>query len=80
MPPRVRLNRKGVRQLLRSQDVLDDLERRADAIADAAGEGMEVDSEVGRSRARASVRTATSEAVRAELQDRALTRALDAGR
>jgi len=80
MPPRVRLNRKGVRELLRSREVLSDLERRANAIAAAAGEGMEVDSEVGRNRARASVRTATREAVLAEAQQRALTRALDAGR
>lgn len=80
MPPKVRLNRKGVRELLRSREVLSDLERRANAIAAAAGEGMEVDSEVGRNRARASVRTATREAVLAEAQQRALTRALDAGR
>ena len=80
MPPRVRLNRKGVRELLRSREVLSDLERRANAIAAAAGEGMEVDSEIGRNRARASVRTATREAVLAEAQQRALTRALDAGR
>jgi len=80
MPPKVRINRKGVRELLRSREVLSDLERRANAIAAAAGEGMEVDSEVGRNRARASVRTATREAVLAEAQQRALTRALDAGR
>lgn len=80
MPPRVRLNRKGVRELLQSREVLSDLERRANAIAAAAGEGMEVDSEIGRNRARASVRTATREAVLAEAQQRALTRALDAGR
>ncbi len=80
MPPKVRINRKGVRELLRSREVLSDLERRANAIAAAAGEGMEVDSEVGRNRARASVRTATREAVLAETQQRALTRALDAGR
>lgn len=80
MPPKVRINRKGVRELLRSREVLSDLERRANAIAAAAGEGMEVDSEIGRNRARASVRTATREAVLAEAQQRALTRALDAGR
>lgn len=77
---RVKLNRKGVRELLQSSEVQADLERRANAIAAAAGEGMEVDSGVGRTRARASVRTATREAVLAETQNRALTRALDAGR
>lgn len=77
---RIELNRDGVRELLRSQEVRDDLVRRARAIATAAGEGMEVDSQVGKHRARASVRTATDEAMRAEASDRALTRALDAGR
>lgn len=76
----VRLNRKGVRALLRSAEVLADLERRANAIAATAGDGMEVDSAVGAARARASVRTATREAMQAEAQSRALTRAIDAGR
>lgn len=57
-----------------------DLERRARAIAANAGEGMEVDIEVGANRARASVRTTTIRAMRAEATQRALTRAIDAGR
>lgn len=79
-PVRVVLNRKGVRELLRSQQVLADLEARAQRIANAAGEGMEAEAEIGRNRARASVHTATPEAVRAEAESRALTRSLDAGR
>lgn len=66
--------------LLRSPEVRADLEARARRIAAAAGPGMEVDVEVGAKRARASVRTATYEAMRAEATDRALSRALDAGR
>lgn len=77
---RVELNRAAVRDLLKSPEVLADLERRAEAIAAAAGEGMEVDSQIGSNRARASVRTATFEAMRAEATERRLTRALDAGR
>ena len=77
---RVRLNSHGVRELLRSGDVLADLTGRATAIASAAGEGYEADSAVGRTRARASVRTATPEAVRAESRDKTLTRAIGAGR
>lgn len=77
---RVQLNRAGVRELLRSSEVRADLERRASAIARAAGDGMETDSEVGPNRARASVRTATSEAVKAEAEHRSLTSAIDAGR
>jgi len=77
---RVELNSDGIRALLRSEAVRADLERRARAIAEAAGEGFEVESQVGSNRARASVRTATAEAREAEATDRALTRAIDAGR
>lgn len=74
------LNRRGVRELLRSQEVRRDLERRAEAIANAAGPGHLVDSQVGKNRARASVRTDSIDAMIAEATNRNLTRALDAGR
>lgn len=77
---RIEVNHRGVRQLLRSTEVRTDLERRARNIAASAGPGFEVDAQVGTERARASVRTATSEAREAEATSRALTRALDAGR
>lgn len=77
---RIELNSKGVRQLLHDPGVLADLERRAKRIAAAAGEGMETDSDAGGTRARAVVITATRDAQRAEATDRALTRAVDAGR
>lgn len=77
---RIVLNRKGVRQLLRSPEVLADLDRRAKQIAAAAGSGMEPSAMVGKGRARASVITATSGAREAEATRRALTRAIDAGR
>ena len=77
---RIVLNRKAIRDLLRSDAVLRDLERRARQIASAAGPGHEVDAEVGRNRARASVRTDSVAAIRAEATTRNLTRAFDAGR
>lgn len=85
MPKSVFLNRKGVRDLLRSSEVQDDLGARAEAIeaaANAASEpgAFEWDVEVGANRARASVRTASLEGMIAEAKDRALTRAIDAGR
>lgn len=80
MPAIVRLNRKGVTVLLKSPEVKADLEARANRVANAAGEGFEVDSEVGPQRARASVRTVTFDAMKSEAEDRALTRALDAAR
>lgn len=80
MSVRVKLNSKGVRDLLRSREVEADLARRARRIAAVAGDGMEADSAIGSSRARAAVVTATYEARAAEAESGALTRALDAGR
>ncbi len=75
-----KLNRKGVRELLRSQEVRADLERRARKVATKAGPGHRVESSIGRNRARASVITDTAEARIAEGKDRNLTSSLDAGR
>jgi hypothetical protein len=76
----VKLNRKGMRDLLQSAEVRSDLAARAARIAAAAGDGMESDSSVGSNRARASVWTGTYEARRAEADGFALSRAIDAGR
>ncbi|MFF2621243.1 hypothetical protein [Oerskovia jenensis] len=80
MDVRVIMNGAGVRKALTDPKVRADLERRAGNIAAAAGPGMEVDSQTYSGRARASVRTTTARARRAEARDRALTRSLDAGR
>jgi D-serine deaminase-like pyridoxal phosphate-dependent protein len=77
---KVKLNRAGIKSLMRSPEVLSDLEARAKRVASAAGEGFEADSGAGPNRARASVRTVTFDAMRAEGEDRALTRALDSAR
>lgn len=77
---RIELNHDGVAKLLKSAGVQADLKRRGDAIAEAAGEGMEADAAIGATRARATVRTATPAAMEREATDRALTRAIDAGR
>lgn len=79
-PVKVVLNREGVRALLRSPEVQADLARRAAAIAEAAGPGHETDSDVGKTRARAWVWTATRAARRAEATSRTLTSAIDAGK
>ena len=78
---RIVLNRKGMRELLRSDGVAEDLERRGQAIAAAAGDGVEAESAyLGKNRARVTVRTATTEARIAEAKDRVLTRAIETGR
>ena len=76
----VRLNSAGVKALLRSPEVLADLEERARRIARAAGPGFESEGQIGQSRARAAVWTDTFEAMHAEATSRVLTRAIDAGR
>jgi len=54
----VKINRQAIRQILRSDRVLADLTRRADAVAAATSTGdltYEVRSDIGRARARAAV-------------------------
>jgi hypothetical protein len=79
---RVKWNYPGMGKILRSAEMRADLERRARAIAAEAGGDPDyvADSSIGRTRARASVRTATVAAAREEATDHTLLRALDAGR
>lgn len=85
---KVVLNRRGVRQLLTSTEVTNDLRKRAERIQDrAVAHGGGADStdypvEVSDSgrRSRASVRTGSPFAMYQEATDRSLTSSLDAGR
>lgn len=79
---RVDWNMKGFRELRTDPGVLKDMQDRAARIAAAAGPGYETDSGItrGRGRARASVRTGTSEAAVDNAQNNTLLRSLDAGR
>lgn len=79
---RIELNRAGVRELLRSPEVLADLQARAERVAAAAGGGEDfvAESSLGPNRARASARTASNRGRSLEATDRTLTRALDAAR
>lgn len=77
---RVVLNPSAVRALLRSPEVLHDLEERAHHIAEQAGPGMDVHVEIGEHRARAAVVTATVDAIENNAHNHTLIRALDAGR
>lgn len=80
MPIRLVLNSKGVNDLLHSPGVQADLKRRAEAVAEAAGEGNEVTEAGDKNRARYVVVTATAEAMLAEANERTLTQAIDAAR
>lgn len=79
---RIKFNSAGFRKLMSSPEMVADLQDRGDRIAAAAGgqPDFEADAGVGRDRAHAFVRTATAEGRRLEAEDRALTRAIDAGR
>jgi len=79
---KIEMNSAGVVELLQSEDVQADLLRRGEAIQQATGlpDGFDVLPVVGKQRAAVYVTTASMEARLAEANDRALTRALDAGR
>lgn len=76
--------RRGAFRALRtSPEVMGEIDSRAQRIARAAGPGYEASAARatgGRGRARASVRTATTQARRRESRDHTLLKALDAGR
>jgi len=79
----VKINRAGLRQIIRSDGVLKDLERRARAVAQAASGGdltYEVRSEVGRQRARAAVIAAGARTNAHELAHHDLARMIDHAR
>lgn len=77
---RLKLNNAGVRALLASAEISSDLENRGNRIAQAAGDGVEVEVTKNRDRTVVFVTTETTDAKKAEAEDRALTRAIDAGR
>lgn len=58
-----KLNRKGVREFLKSEAVKNMLEEKAKAIQQRAGDGYEVSTYVGKTRANASVRANTVKAI-----------------
>lgn len=78
--PKVVLNKKGVRQLLKSPEMQKAMNDRARRIAAAAGPGHAVESDNSGDRARAAVVTRSMAAKRAEAKNRTLTRAFQAGR
>jgi len=79
---RIVVNRAAVMHLLRGTEVREDLAGRGARIQQAAGgpEDFELAQMENRDRAVVFVRTASQDGRRAEAEDRALTRAIDAGR
>lgn len=79
---RVEMNSAGAEAILKDPRVLAELEARGRRAASMAGGApdFEVEGEIRSKRAHVSVRTATAEGRRAEAEERALSRALDAAR
>lgn len=78
---RIEIDDAGVRELLKSRAVQDDLARRGQRIANAAGDGFAVERGTrGKTRTRVFVQAETAKARRAEATNRALSKSLDAGR
>lgn len=77
---RVELDKKGIRQLLKSQEMQALVNERAKRIAASAGPGHAVEPDNTGDRARASVVTRSYAAKKAEAKNRTLTRAIQAAR
>lgn len=70
------LNREGVRQLMQSEEMKKVCLDHAQATASAAGAGYVVTTHVGRNRVNASVKADTPEAIRDNLDNNTLLKAL----
>jgi hypothetical protein len=72
----VELNSEGIRELLRSQAMMEECRAHAQAIASRAGGGYTVTTYTGVTRVNASVMTATPEAIKDNLKNNTLLKAV----
>lgn len=80
MSKKLKLNNKGFRALRTDPGVKRDLMKRAQRVADAAGEGFEAHESPSKNRARATVGTQSYKARRKQSKENVLQRSLSAGR
>lgn len=73
---KVELNSEGVRQLLKSQEMMDVCASLADRAAGTLGEGYETSTYVGTNRVNVSITAATYKARRDNLQNNSLLKAI----
>ena len=72
----VKLNREGVRELLRSDEAKDLCQQLASAISSRAGDGFEVTTYTGENRVNASVHAASDAALQRCLDENVLIKAI----
>lgn len=72
----VELNSDGVRELLRSQEIMAECRAHAQAIASRAGDGYTVSTYTGVNRVNASVMAATPEAIKDNIKNNTLLKAV----
>lgn len=70
------LNRQGVRELLRSDEVMQAVKAEADAAVAILGAGYEADTHIGKNRVNASVYAVTAAARRDNLQNNTILKAV----
>lgn len=70
------LNRAGVRQLLKSQEMQEVCESYAEEVASKCGDGYEVDQYMAETRGISSVKAVTAEAIRDNFENNTLEKAL----
>lgn len=73
---RVKLNRSGVRAMLKSSEMQGILKDQADAIVQRCGKGYKVSSYIGKNRANVSVRTKSKKAVKDNSENNTLLKNL----
>ena len=76
MSKKFELNYNGVAELLKSPAMIEVLRDKARGIQEAAGDGYEVSSYVGKSRANVSVKTKTKKAIRDNNKNNTLLKAM----
>ena len=77
---KIELNRKGMRELLRSKEMVEAVRAEAEKVAQRAGTGYEADAQAGPHRAVARVTTATAAAYYENLKHNTLLKALGGGK
>ena len=77
---KIELNRKGMRELLRSKEMVEAVRTEAEKVAERAGAGYEADAQAGPNRAVARVTAVTAAAYYGNLKHNTLLKALGGGK